>query len=142
MNFLAVAKRSAAIVAARESGRTLKSIGDEYGITRERIRQICVRGTVWREREELWPACSTRLVRVLTGLGFESLQDFSVRHGFTRKSFVTVKGASRRSQAEVERLKVKWRKIAVDTIPKVEPVAPVEPPPRPSVAELLTARRG
>lgn len=35
--------RDAAIAARRRSGETLQSIGDEYGLTRERVRQICQR---------------------------------------------------------------------------------------------------
>jgi Mor family transcriptional regulator len=36
------AKERSYILAQRASGRTLQSIGDEFGITRERVRQICV----------------------------------------------------------------------------------------------------
>jgi hypothetical protein len=35
--------RNAAIVAARESGRTLKDIAREHGITQERVRQVVAR---------------------------------------------------------------------------------------------------
>jgi DNA-directed RNA polymerase sigma subunit (sigma70/sigma32) len=34
-------ERNAAIYLARLSGRTLRDIGLEYGLTHERIRQIC-----------------------------------------------------------------------------------------------------
>lgn len=33
-----------AIYKARKSGRTLKDIGEEFGLTKERIRQICAKG--------------------------------------------------------------------------------------------------
>lgn len=35
------AERNAAIYALREQGKTLAAIGDEYKLTRERVRQIC-----------------------------------------------------------------------------------------------------
>lgn len=41
------AERNAAIVAGIEAGRTLQSLGDEYGLTRERIRQIAARAGVF-----------------------------------------------------------------------------------------------
>lgn len=133
------AKRSAAICAARASGRTLRSIGEEYGITRQRVLQICLRGKDWTVREVIWPGCSTRLIRVLTGLGFTSLHDFSARHGFTKKSFLAVKGVREKSRADLVRQRIKFKRVPTDTIPIV-PV--VVPPPKPSLAELLTAPRG
>jgi DNA-directed RNA polymerase sigma subunit (sigma70/sigma32) len=36
-------ERNAAIFAAREAGRTLRDIAHEFGLTPERIRQICFR---------------------------------------------------------------------------------------------------
>lgn len=136
MTYREVAKRSAAICAARASGRTLRSIGEEYGITRQRVLQLCLRGKDWAEREAIWPGCSARVVNVLIKLGFTSLHDFSCRHGFTKKSFLAVKGVSYRSRADLVRQGIKFKRVPKDTIPVVVP------PPKLSLAELLTARRG
>lgn len=37
-------RRDAEIIAKRASGMTLQAIGDEYGLTRQRINQICKEG--------------------------------------------------------------------------------------------------
>lgn len=70
--------RDVRIVAERDAGETLQSIGERYGITRERVRQICAS---YAERgDAMWSAANmaarrlgvdsnsaTRAYRVMTG---------------------------------------------------------------------------
>lgn len=85
-----ITERNKRIVAAVEEGRTLQDIGDEYGITRERVRQIAarhgVRSDFW-ERREIETAAKVRCVRVAVSMGedpYDACKRFDIHHGTVR----------------------------------------------------------
>jgi hypothetical protein len=83
------AARNAAIYEARKSGRTLQSVGDEFGTGKERVRQICAEidrvkaRAAWRaheidtvnlpDRSIASLGLSVRATNVLSNAGIETL---------------------------------------------------------------------
>lgn len=55
--------RTADILHLREQGLTLQQIGNKYGITRERVRQIIKASKKEMTKEELFYACLDKLYK-------------------------------------------------------------------------------
>jgi hypothetical protein len=80
------AQRDAEIVAKRKAGRTLKSIGDEYGLSRESIRRIEAHEEQREQRAKEYFGLSTRarnsVLNAIGAVGHDSAAD---EQGFARQ---------------------------------------------------------
>ena len=83
---VALIKRNADIVSRYSAGETLQKIGDEYLITRERVRQILKKNGLTRKQGGQYiAAIKKRQIK-------QNKQDalYLLNHGLTRKNFVSI----------------------------------------------------
>jgi hypothetical protein len=101
--------RNAEIYAKRQAGKTLREIGQEYGLSVERIRHIVRRLELTASREPALSICAEKCIKVMLG-------DYSLAPGFKEDAKVVARRIATIGRANVRKANCRCMGKTLDEI--------------------------